>query len=214
MKFKVNILETNEEIYKKINDIIAQRLKTTLPLAFENSTTFLQKIIIENLKKQPEYESLLNGSLKHQFGIPDPDNRLEEILSQIINSLTTTYKKPTVQGSRIQGGFTINMVKGDFSDLLDLSSAKISTEKGTELEWLRWLLLEGDSSIVIGYDFISGFGSHSRTGDGIMRGNHSGIWRVPPEFSGSLTNNWIIRGIIDCGPEIDRYLISMLKNLL
>ena len=197
MKFKVNILETNEEIYKKINDIIAQRLKTTLPLAFENSTTFLQKIIIENLKKQPEYDSLLNGSLKHQFGIPDPDNRLEEILSQIINSLTTTYKKPTVQGSRIQGGFTI-----------------ISTEKGTELEWLRWLLLEGDSSIVIGYDFISGFGSHSRTGDGIMRGNHSGIWRVPPEFSGSLTNNWIIRGIIDCGPEIDRYLISMLKNLL
>ena len=78
MKFKVNILETNEEIYKKINDIIAQRLKTTLPLAFENSTTFLQKIIIENLKKQPEYESLLNGSLKHQSR-PRQQNRRNTI---------------------------------------------------------------------------------------------------------------------------------------
>jgi hypothetical protein len=209
--FKITILESDKQIQNTINQLLAQQVKKILPGITQSASQFIKNKIIESIKNQPEYISLLSGKLKYEFGLPDADSRVSAILSAISNSIQINTSQPTYNSSGVKGGFVINMVKSDFSDIVNLPEAVFQTEKGSYLQWLKWLLLEGDNSIVFGYTFLLGQNPYSRTGQGIMKSDMSGVWRVPPEFAGTLDNNWITRAITATEPEINNYLKNLFK---
>jgi hypothetical protein len=103
------------------------------------------------------------------------------------------------------------MIKSDFNDLISMGESVVVTEKGTDLNWLSWLLIDGDAIIISDYMFVAGPFDTSRTGMGIMR-QSGGAWRVPPEFAGQINNNWITRAIDAAASEIDNTLQSILKG--
>jgi hypothetical protein len=213
LRFSIDILESDEQISKEINKAILQELKSRLPVVFKKSQNYILNTVIEAIKNQPEYISLLSGSLKYEFGLPDASSRINAILETIERSLYVEYEQPKITGSNIVGGFLIGIINAGFSDILSLKEATLITEKGTPLEWLKWLLLEGDKTIIIGYDFNIGNYKNSRTGGGIMSPSFQGAWRVPPEFAGTIENNWIIRAVESIQDQIESQLVSLLQKM-
>jgi hypothetical protein len=130
-------------------------------------------------------------------------------LSHIKSSGVTKIQNPIIRGNRIVASYQVQLIKSDFENLLAVGSSSFTTEKGQQLDWLRWLLIEGDTIIITGYEFEFGPNIGSRTGMGIMKMGNS--WRVPPEFAGNVNNNWITRGINSAVPEIDQYLMKAME---
>ena len=171
----------------------------------------IPEIIINHIIDQPEYDALISGTLQYEFGLPDPSARLQEIIETIRNGSFVKYKPVSIKSSKLVGEITIEMIKKDFSDLLSLGSSTLITEKGDRLNWLQWLLLEGDSVIVSDYFFVLGPNNNSRTGFGIMKQFGGGFWRVPPEYAGSINNNWITRAINSAIGDIDTEINKLFK---
>lgn len=213
MKLQIDILESDSYIKDQILEALVKGINKKLPPLFNNAKESIKNTVISSLKNQPEYSSLLNGQLKYEFGLPDPQQRLDRILTVLENSMVSSLDKVSISGNSLKGGFKIEFIRSDYSDILPLPESSFVTEKGSKLEWLNWLLLQGDSAIVMGYSFVLGGFRFSRTGGGIMKSNESGLWRVPTQFAGSVDNNWIVRGILGCSDEIQQILNSIIKKL-
>ena len=206
----VNLVESESEITSKILQALMPQVSVYFDKIQSELVDAIPSIIIQSIVNQPEYDALMSGTLQYEFGIPDPGSRLSEIIETIRNGYVVKYKPVSAKSSSLVGGIKIEMVKKDFSDLLSLGSASLTTEKGERLEWLRWLLVEGDNVIISDNVFIFGPDPNSRTGYGIMRQMSGGFWRVPPEYAGNLENNWITRAIEEASTSIDKEIQRVL----
>lgn len=141
------------------------------------------------------------GTLGAQFGLVRGTNDLvvNDIVDSISNSLVIDFDKITRQ---LKGGITFNFQTKDFSNLLSLPSATVMTQAGQRLEWLNWLLNLGDTTIVVGFEYTPS--NMGRSGGGTMTGG--GLWRVPPNFSGTQDDNFITRSFLGKENEIVRIL--------
>ena len=213
MRFEVKILEPDSQIEKTINRAILQQLNKKLPKIFKSLQSFIKIEVIAAIKSQKEYNSIISGELRAEFGLPDGNKRVARILETIESSLFVEYNKPSINGNKIKGGFSIGMIRNDFRDILSLNEAVLITENNTPLEWLKWLLLEGDKTIISGYEFSIGNSARSRTGGGIMSQSFSGTWRVPPAYSGQIDNNWITRAVDGVSKTIENRFIQLIKKM-
>ncbi len=183
----------------QLKEFVLEEVKQQLAVAFSGSVepikNRLQDMCDGIIRGSKEYESLLNGDLLGELGVPGVKSRLDLIVSTVKNSLQVAYQPITKRGGNLTGGLIISILKADFQDILTSNAASYTTEKGQIIPWLDWLLLQGDRIIVLGYDAV--FTTtvveqlRSRTGLALMK-KGSG-WRVPPEFSGTIKNNWLTR---------------------
>jgi hypothetical protein len=213
MRLELKLLESDITIAKNILDILSKQINKQLSKNFPKIQDSIKKVVIDSIKNQPEYASLIGGQLQYEFGITNPKSRLDAILNTLEQSMVSSLNKVVPSGYGLKGGFKIEFIKSDYSDILPLPESSFVSEKGSNLQWLNWLLIQGDSSIVFGYSFVLGGFKFSRTGGGVMRGSESGSWQVPSQFSGTAQNNWITRGILSCSDDIQQLLNSLIENL-
>lgn len=196
MKISLSILESNREITNSILTAMQPHFQSV----FDKTQISLQKIIPakfkEALMSEPEYNSLVGGLLKYELGVPDASSRIESIYDAWVSSMVIDKKPISIRASRLSGGFSINLIRSDFSDILSLPSATIIDNISSSIiPWLRWLLLEGGKILVRNYKVQYGPNSRSRTDNAIMIESSSENWRVPAEFAGTIQNNWVTRSI-------------------
>lgn len=172
----------------------------------------IRDIVLNNIRNQPEYYSLKSGALRNQFGIANT-SLVDSVLQQL-DDLQIITIRPQKKSNTIEASFIINMIKENFSEIISSSGASYTTEKGSKIDWLRWLLLEGQNSVIIGYKYIPKADPNSRTGRGIMISGESAIYRVPPQFAGTIDDNWITRGVDASVPEIESYMNRMIEKSL
>lgn len=212
LNFSIRLSDNNSTISQNI----AQALLKDVQTYFNNISNRIKKtipdIVIQNIMAQPEYAALMNGTLQYELGITNAAGRLSEILDTIRSGAMVSIKPAKVVSNKISAGIKLQMIKKDFSDLISLGSASFSTEKGSQIDWLKWLLLEGDSIIISDYIFVLGSSPYSRTGMGIMKQSNAGAWRVPPEYAGTNNNNWITRGLDSSIQEIDQFMNNLIKE--
>lgn len=211
LKFNMKLLGSNSSIAKEMMNALLPDIEKYFDKVYAQMSRDIPDILISAIQAQPEYSALLGGTLQGEFGIPDPQNRLNEILSTIRSGQVVKRNPAKVSSNGIKGGIKLQMVKSDFSDLLSLGSASFDTEKGSRLDWLKWLLTEGDTIIISNYEFVIGPYPTSRTGLGIMRQFGGSGWRVPPEFAGTVRNNWITRAIDSASQSIESALQRVAK---
>lgn len=213
LSLNLKLVETNAAIAQSIAQALLPDITKYFNNIYNQVKNSIPKIVIAAIKNEPEYSSLISGKLKAEFGLPDSNSRLEGILSAVENNLIIQFKPPKISGSQIKGGIKLQMVKSNFSDLLSLAESSFITENGSVLNWLQWLLIEGDNVIVSDYRFIAGPYSTSRTGMGIMNEFSGAFWRVPPEFSGNINNNWITRAIDKASGNISQELDKIISRI-
>jgi len=206
----INILESNDEISQKILKALLPEVTKYFNKAFNQCKKEITTIVSNAIVSSPEYQSIMSGKLKYEFGLPDSGSRLASILS-FWKYLDIQYDKPKIIKNQINSYFTLSMIKSDYSDVLSSAAATFKTEKGSDLEWLQWLLLFGDKVIIKDYSVEIGPNPRSRTGNAVMVGNTRGRWGVPPEFSGTSQNNWITRAIDSADGAINELLNKCLK---
>ncbi len=211
LSFRLRLVETNGAIAKNMLNALLPEVNSYFSNIHSSIKNNISAILINHIKNQPEYTSLMSGDLKGQFGLPDSSSRLSAILSSIENNGVTTLKPIKIVNNKLQGSIKLQMIQKDFNDLLSLGESVFTTEKGQKLEWLKWLLKEGDSIIISEYYFIAGPYSNSRTGLGIMHKFQGSSWRVPPEFAGTISNNWITRAINSASSDIQQELEKLAR---
>lgn len=194
MKFSLKLLDTD----KSISDRILSALKTQVSLAFNKSkNSIVQKIkptIRDLIKAEPEYGSLISGQLKYELGVPDA-SIVDQIVEIWVNNVNVVNNPIKISGNKLVGGFRIEMIEGDYSDVLSSAGATITdSNTGSLVPWLEWLLLRGGKILVKDYEVQMGPNPRSRTGMAIMVSSKQD-YRIPTKFVGIESNNWVYRAI-------------------
>ncbi len=209
------ILENSKAIVKKIVTTLKDYVNGLLFRKAPKIQIDIRKLVEDAIRRQPEYKSLLGGELQSELGVPHTKPRLDQIVRIIVDSIEVKVKKLKNVGDIIEGGLEIDFVKSNFKDLTELPVASYVTDKGVKIEWLRWLLLEGDKIIVRSYTIGIDPKDYARTGLGeimIPSYKKAGGWRVPPEFSGTAEDNFITRALIEVSHEINRLMERSLSG--
>jgi hypothetical protein len=206
MKYSLKLLETDQQVFNLILQEIQKTLDSALNRAIPRITSEVKTLVSTSLRNQSEYISLMAGTLKAEFGLPD-SSVVNSVIQAMVDSLIITKQNITIKPkSGISGGLILNMIKSDFSDIINQDIANVTTEEYA-LPWLKWLLLEGTASIVKNYNVLYGPSPYSRSGLAIMK-NSDSDWSVPSTFAGTESDNWTTRAI----RGIDKDIYNIIQN--
>jgi len=213
MNINVKLLDTNAEIYKNILKALLPDIKKYMDSVLDTIKKELPDILSNSIRNSPEYSSLIAGKLRYEFGIPDASSKIIGLINSWSSNINIDYTRPAITGNQIKSKFSVNLVRADFSDVLFTEYAILrDDQRGYDLPWLQWLLLDGDVAIIQNHEIIIGASRYSRTGNAIMRENKGKTWKVPTEFSGTISDNWITRSIENANSEIDSLLQKATKS--
>lgn len=211
MNVSFKLLDSNSDITNQI----LQSIRSYLQPIFNDTQKSLQKsipnIVKTALSAEPEYNSLISGQLKYELGVPDADSRIDALFDAWSAGVSVVSKPITVRGSKLVGGFSLDLIRSDYSDILNLPSATVTDAiSGSVIPWLKWLLLDGSKILVRNYVVQLGPNPRSRTGNAIMTSAAKQNWRIPAQFAGTANNNWITRAI----ERLDKSLLDHIEQQL
>ena len=193
----IKLLETDQQIVDKILLGLASQANHRVTVAARKSMSQISDYVRGVILKTPEMIELQSGVLRGEFGLTPGKaiSAVEDIANRVAASITVkaTRITPSKMGG-LQGGITIFIQPVDFSNVIASPQAIVRTEKGKQLDWLKWLLFEGDAIIIDDYEFRFKKGK-GRSGLGTMAGVKSGVWRVPPEYAGTEDHNFITKAL-------------------
>ena len=213
MRISANIVETNDEINTMILEIMADHINDTLNIAIPKITTEIKELVALSLREEPEYQSLLSGRLRAEFGLSDT-NMVDNIIDKLVSTIDVSRSTISYNKIGLVGGFTITMMKSDdMNGIIFTDIASVISNDGQHLPWLQWLLLEGNKAIVKNFDVKMGSYSQSRSGMAIMVSSRDN-WRVPSEFVGTISNNWTTRAIDRIEDKIDTLIENIIGALI
>tara|TARA_B100000131_G_C18121809_1_gene613196 strand:+ start:3013 stop:3741 length:729 start_codon:yes stop_codon:yes gene_type:complete len=154
---------------------------------------------------QDEVQALMSSSspnsLNAMLGITPAEGAaaVRAIINEIVRSIQINISKID---KNLNGSFDIQIVDADMDKIANFAVGQKNIGKSflsllgssESLNWLYWLLIRGDSPIIIGHRYIA-LAGEGRTGGGVMR--PGGSFRIPPEYSGIETDNFITRAFSD-----------------
>ena len=184
MKYSLKI--NSQQFINGLKNTLRTHLNSAIHLAVIDIKRDLQLLIQNLLVASPEYQSILSGLLKSEFDLKNSQEVLNEILITLQRSILITTEPVRFDGIGLKASINVSIIKSDFSDLLALSGTSYESKNG-QVRWLEWLLTRGDSIIILNTTIDYNLKSNSTkftSGKG---------WRVPPEFAGTITSNWITR---------------------
>lgn len=199
-----------KRIQKVIENLTVDFFNKAINKKKNAATKELKNAVYSWVFNSPEMKSLRdNGipfSLNSLFGIPEgsAESACDAIARSVVDSLEIDFSG---LNKKSIGSIQYKFQTQTFSNLIGLSSGTVSTEKGTSLDWLDWLLFEGDSTIIVGYSYIPKQGGRS----GLGQMSSGGFFRVPPQYSGTIRDNFVTRALSGRDREIESILSRVFK---
>ena len=189
----LKLTDTHATITNKINGALAQEMNHRVGKKRSYVLSRVRDLVGVWVRSQPEMLSLHAAdpkSLAAHFGIPfgSADAAIAHIVMAIQNSTNFMFKKFDL---KLQGGIFLGIQPEDFGNLLGLRSGHVLTKKGQDLHWLSWLLDRGRDTIITGYHYTPETAPRGRSGGGTM--GRGSAWRVPPQFAGTKSDNFVTR---------------------
>jgi hypothetical protein len=209
MTINLKLVDSDSQIEKKINEAIAKELNKLVNKSSKRVSERIKMALEGWITSQPEIASLQSegvaGELNAQFGLTMGQGAIAsaEIIQAVLSTLEVKIRPID---SRLRGGVDFNIQPSNFRTLLDLPSGFVVTDS-SPLHWLNWLLMEGTKTIVYGYSYTPDFSG--RSGGGTMK--KGGVWRIPPQYSGSQQDNFITRALKGRDKELSSILQDVFK---
>jgi hypothetical protein len=210
MKLNLRLTTPPAKIKEMIADQTTEYLNKKIRKNYARVVNSLRQKIPFWIRSQPEIQSLLGegipGSLNALFGLynGDASRAVNDIIEAIKQSTSIKIEKIN---RRYQGNIEFAFQSSDFINILGLSSGHVATEKGADLHWLEWLVSLGDTIIVTGYQYSPK--ASGRSGGGIMK--KGAFFRVPPQYAGTLEDNFITRALSNREKEIDPIMARLFE---
>jgi len=195
----IKLIDPVSKITTDINLSIAQYLNDRI---IKNRLSTINKIksyIPAWINSQPEIISLQSQTTNTLFALfglrsGSTNSIVDDIINSVVNSLSFSFNPIDNQ---LNGGITIELQPSDFQNLLSLQSGHVVYSQG-DLHWLNWLLTMGNSVIIANYNYSPQSGA-GRSRQGIMK--FGGSFRIPPQYSGTDTDNFITRALTGSAQE-------------
>lgn len=211
MSITIRLLESNKEISDKINKALLKDIGTQIRKNRKTAIDRLSILVAGWIREQPEIDSLLadsvQGSLNAQFGLVGGTSSIavNDIINAVVSSVEVVVRRDIQFSNSFAVEFFVQPEK--FQNLLGLQSGKVTTLKGTVLEWLEWLLLLGNQQVIFGYSYKPD--NSGRSGGGVMQGG--GVFRVLPQFAGVIDNNFITRALSNRDKDLQSIFEGLFK---
>lgn len=209
MSLSIVITDSISKIEKEINRAIAEAINNEISQKLNSILNSMKALIPSWIASQPEIISLKSSdptSLAGQFGLnKSPSSIVDSIIQSVVNA---TEIKFVPYSKNLKGGLELRFQPSTFINLLALPDGH-TIYNGGDLHWLDWLLKRGDNIIVINYQY------NPRTGLGRSNlGNMipGGSFRVPPQFSGTDSDNFITRAFL--GQAQEKQITDIIKRIL
>lgn len=212
MRLSLTLIEKSGDISSAILNSLLPEVTKFMDSGINMVKNELPQIIRQAIVSSPEYQSLLSGELRYEFGIPDPGPKLAGLIDIWANNISYTKMNPTIKGDKIKAFFSANTIRIDYADVLYTDYALVvDGARGYSLPWLEWLLLEGNKTIIDNYEVILGASKYSRTGNALMKSSNQS-WKVPSAYAGTASDNWITRAIDSVSDNIENLLNKAFKQ--
>jgi hypothetical protein len=189
----IKLTDSVSKITTDINLSIAQYLNDKIRKNKLSTINKIKSYIPAWINSQPEIVSLQSQTTNTLFALfglrsGSANSIVDDITNSVVNSLSLSF---TPIDNQLNGGITIELQPSDFQNLLSLQSGHVVYSQG-DLHWLNWLLTMGNSVIIANYNYAPQSGA-GRSRQGIMK--FGGSFRVPPQYSGTDTDNFITRAL-------------------
>jgi len=196
----IKIKDSLATIEKKISDALRQKIVDKgYPKKLIKKTdamySDLDKEIQSILVNSPEFASLMYDALKLDFGLSDETSAQLPGLMNLLFNINVVFDL-----GELNNIFKcdINVFVPDEEDENVQAAIRhasyISPKSGELIDWLRWLLFAGDTTINNSYK-VSVKEGLGRSHMGIMMKGPSFSFKVRSEFSGVSGNNFVTRAI-------------------
>lgn len=191
MAITLNLVDTVASFTKKVNASLAGTFNQLLFRKKNRIDLDIRMFVERQILAQPEVRELLEengpGSLTAMLGITNAEalNAINSLVKTITRIIKVNIDKVD---DRLNGGLEVIISGVDAGDIPEA----IKRVPNSKLNWLEWLLEKGDTPIIIGYRYSAS--DKGRTGGGIMK--PGGVFRIPPKFSGTEEENFIIRALV------------------
>lgn len=191
----IGIRFNSREFDKAVREAIEAEINEALNKGRQKAENDLKSMVRLEFLGSPETTSMINGKLQAEFGFDSGSSYVVPIIDWIVSRIQVRIKPYRYRSGQNSGGYQVELAVFDLDEICSLGSASYISDVNyvRDIEWLRWLLSAGSKIIIkvfqIEYSF--GAGHRSRSGKAIMvRGKG---WRVPSEYAGTISNNWITR---------------------
>jgi hypothetical protein len=206
LKLTTPLRKIEEMIAEQTTDYLNRRIRKN----YSRVVNSLHQKIPAWIRSQPEIQSLLDegipGSLNALFGLYGGD--AVRVVHDIIDSIKqSTFIKIDKINRKYQGNIEFSFQSNNFANILGLGSGHVITEKGADLHWLEWLLTAGDIIVVVGYQYNPK--ASGRSGGGVM--SKGTFFRVPPQFAGTMEDNFITRAFANREKEIEPIMARLFE---
>jgi hypothetical protein len=202
---------TNDVISSLRHDILLRLKNPSLQSRIKEA---IQDVLSQSLKQQPEYIDMVahDGVLRAELGVVDSESSMNSLVEDWVSSVSVSIRPPILIGNKLKGKIiSIRAIQADYEDVLDKLYASYTTEKGVQINWLQWLLTAGVKIMVKEHLAIkprNGTNKSRTETNTIMVKTHGKGWGVPPEYSGTLRNNFATRAVIEAIPKIEQVFIA------
>lgn len=204
----VKLIDDVKDIENKINKALSSLINDKLFSKRSYVLTEAKKLAEYWILSQPEIQSLNGGDLAGLFGLyAGSEGSIVNAIAQAVSS-SITVDLVKVDAKLSKGGLRINFQPSNFVNLLSLPQGHVVYKDG-DLHWMDWLISQGDRIIVTDYSFKPSAGG-GRSKQGTM--TKSGFFRVPPQYSGTIDNNFVTRALT--GSEQQKQINSLLQEVL
>ena len=205
MNFRIKIDE--RELKRQLKQEITRKVHSVLPKLQQTVSDRLEQVLFQRFVSGVP---TVSGQDFYELGVPDINDRLQSI----IRVASQSFKVTVVGGTRNVFKMNIGILKKDYSDLLNLPESvfQYTSRNGSGiLEWLKWVLVEGQGTIVQGYDFTQRDGFGRTQGGYMVKGSG---WNVPPKLQGSQDDNMLMRSLQNIDKDIENIVKTELNRLL
>lgn len=204
--YYIKLIDTAGDIHRKVSEALAAGLDDRIKFNLYAMEKEIKRITGSYFRNDPRgvYKNIVDGELRGHLGIPagEAEQRLENIINTIVQNIELKYVPVRYSYPNLTGGLELGVLLRSFEDVLSLDSGfliinvKSNRDQAFKIDWLRWMLTEGNNMIVFDWDFEEQ-ANVGRSLKGHMVPSPNGAWSVPDYAAGTLNDNWLSRAITE-----------------
>lgn len=216
MYASINLDLTNfKGLEKELMKIIRDELNRAFREAEPKINEKFRSMLLDEIRNCKEFASLRDDSprsLKGEFGVVDPEERINALLDLWSKQFYIQHNNIVLSNNGLSGGFDIFAIDPEYREASEIG--KFVSENGFTVPWLEWLALAGNKYVIANYHVRFGRIPKSRTGLALMIKSSKANYRVNPSFSGKVDNNFITRAFGKITGVIPSIINQEIQNAL